>query len=138
MSKKTGRNDPCPCGSGKKYKNCCMKKEQENGAAKYTPTGKRKFKAKVLSVKDKSLSVFSRSATVQASPPSPDTLQKLKFRLTKSDFRKKEEKKEEPLPFQIPSPEEEKEKPEERERHLPKPGEAFKPTKEDFRKKEEK
>ena len=21
--KKTGRNDPCPCGSGKKYKNCC-------------------------------------------------------------------------------------------------------------------
>jgi preprotein translocase subunit SecA len=22
---KVGRNDPCPCGSGKKYKNCCMK-----------------------------------------------------------------------------------------------------------------
>jgi uncharacterized protein YecA (UPF0149 family) len=21
---KIGRNDPCPCGSGKKYKNCCM------------------------------------------------------------------------------------------------------------------
>ena len=21
--KKPGRNDPCPCGSGKKYKNCC-------------------------------------------------------------------------------------------------------------------
>jgi hypothetical protein len=21
---KTGRNDPCPCGSGKKYKHCCM------------------------------------------------------------------------------------------------------------------
>jgi SWIM/SEC-C metal-binding protein len=20
---KTGRNDPCPCGSGKKYKRCC-------------------------------------------------------------------------------------------------------------------
>lgn len=26
VSKKTvGRNDPCPCGSGKKYKNCCGK-----------------------------------------------------------------------------------------------------------------
>ncbi len=25
---KVGRNDPCPCGSGKKYKNCCMLKEQ--------------------------------------------------------------------------------------------------------------
>lgn len=24
---KIGRNDPCPCGSGKKYKNCCLKKE---------------------------------------------------------------------------------------------------------------
>jgi preprotein translocase subunit SecA len=23
---KVGRNDPCPCGSGKKHKNCCMKK----------------------------------------------------------------------------------------------------------------
>ncbi|MFV9631495.1 MAG: SEC-C metal-binding domain-containing protein [Methanosarcinales archaeon] len=21
---KIGRNDPCPCGSGKKYKKCCM------------------------------------------------------------------------------------------------------------------
>ncbi len=24
---KIGRNDPCPCGSGKKYKNCCMNKD---------------------------------------------------------------------------------------------------------------
>jgi len=23
-SKKIGRNEPCPCGSGKKYKKCCM------------------------------------------------------------------------------------------------------------------
>jgi len=23
--KKVGRNDLCPCGSGKKYKNCCLK-----------------------------------------------------------------------------------------------------------------
>lgn len=23
---KIGRNDPCPCGSGKKYKQCCMRK----------------------------------------------------------------------------------------------------------------
>lgn len=23
-----GRNDPCPCGSGKKYKKCCMRKDQ--------------------------------------------------------------------------------------------------------------
>jgi len=23
---KIGRNDPCPCGSGKKYKKCCLDK----------------------------------------------------------------------------------------------------------------
>ena len=26
---KAGRNDPCPCGSGKKYKKCCLAKDQE-------------------------------------------------------------------------------------------------------------
>jgi len=25
QKKKVGRNDPCPCGSGKKYKKCCGK-----------------------------------------------------------------------------------------------------------------
>jgi preprotein translocase subunit SecA len=25
-SGKVGRNDPCPCGSGKKYKHCCGRK----------------------------------------------------------------------------------------------------------------
>lgn len=25
---KVGRNDPCPCGSGKKYKYCCLRKDQ--------------------------------------------------------------------------------------------------------------
>jgi len=24
---KVGRNDPCPCGSGKKFKQCCERKE---------------------------------------------------------------------------------------------------------------
>ncbi len=28
MVSKTSRNDPCPCGSGKKYKKCCLLKEQ--------------------------------------------------------------------------------------------------------------
>jgi preprotein translocase subunit SecA len=26
---KIGRNDPCPCGSGKKYKNCCGRNAKE-------------------------------------------------------------------------------------------------------------
>lgn len=27
MAKKLNRNDPCHCGSGKKYKNCCQNKD---------------------------------------------------------------------------------------------------------------
>ncbi len=26
---KVGRNDPCPCGSGRKYKKCCLRKDKE-------------------------------------------------------------------------------------------------------------
>ena len=25
ITEKVGRNEPCPCGSGKKFKNCCGK-----------------------------------------------------------------------------------------------------------------
>jgi hypothetical protein len=28
MNEKTGRNDPCPCGSGKKFKKCCGKEKK--------------------------------------------------------------------------------------------------------------
>ncbi len=30
--RKVGRNDPCPCGSGKKYKKCCMEKDREEAS----------------------------------------------------------------------------------------------------------
>lgn len=42
MIKETGRNDPCPCGSGKKFKACCWAKSQPS---------RRKLSAKVLSGK---------------------------------------------------------------------------------------
>jgi len=29
---KPGRNDPCSCGSGKKYKRCCLAKDEEADA----------------------------------------------------------------------------------------------------------
>ena len=28
VQSKVGRNDPCPCGSGLKYKQCCLKKRK--------------------------------------------------------------------------------------------------------------
>lgn len=37
MSVKLGRNDPCHCGSGKKYKKCHMREDQEK--AKSLPPG---------------------------------------------------------------------------------------------------
>ncbi len=33
---KVGRNDPCPCGSGKKYKNCHQKAEEHSSSSKKT------------------------------------------------------------------------------------------------------
>jgi len=37
MPEKIGRNDPCPCGSGKKYKNCCMGKDGQKLAELLDP-----------------------------------------------------------------------------------------------------
>ncbi|RKN62008.1 hypothetical protein D7M11_35130 [Paenibacillus ginsengarvi] len=31
LNKKIGRNDPCPCGSGNKYKKCCLAKHNDEG-----------------------------------------------------------------------------------------------------------
>ena len=31
-TEKIGRNDPCPCGSGKKYKKCCLVNKEEREA----------------------------------------------------------------------------------------------------------
>jgi len=33
MATKPGRNDPCPCGSGQKYKRCCLEKDQRAESA---------------------------------------------------------------------------------------------------------
>lgn len=51
MSGKPGRNDPCPCGSGKKYKSCCFSKELP---------GRKKFKASLLS-KPKGVDLMERT-----------------------------------------------------------------------------
>ncbi|ATX82514.1 SEC-C motif-containing protein [Mariprofundus ferrinatatus] len=34
MARKVQRNDPCPCGSGKKYKQCCLAKDSGAGASR--------------------------------------------------------------------------------------------------------
>ncbi len=62
MAEKTGRNDPCPCGSGKKYKQCCLK----------MPTGKKKFTAtkitqqKPLDLMERTYGALAKSQEAQA------------------------------------------------------------------------
>ncbi len=36
---KIGRNAPCPCGSGKKYKFCCLNREEDNKSAQQKKDG---------------------------------------------------------------------------------------------------
>ncbi len=47
MHNKTGRNDPCPCGSGKKYKQCCMQKPKATATSMMGL--KKKISAKLIS-----------------------------------------------------------------------------------------
>jgi SEC-C motif len=40
-----GRNDPCPCGSGKKFKKCCLNRASDHPAADdppWEPVGSRR------------------------------------------------------------------------------------------------
>ena len=63
MSAKVGRNDPCPCGSGKKYKKCCEAKQRK------------KFEATLLSGNpeaSKTNKLFGRISQPQG--PSPESL----------------------------------------------------------------
>ncbi|MEM7399829.1 MAG: SEC-C metal-binding domain-containing protein [Pseudomonadota bacterium] len=32
LQEKLGRNDPCPCGSGRRYKRCCLKSGTFDGS----------------------------------------------------------------------------------------------------------
>lgn len=37
MNDKVGRNDPCSCGSGKKYKRCCMRNSPQEPRPPFSP-----------------------------------------------------------------------------------------------------
>ncbi len=39
MKKKIGRNEICPCGSGKRFKNCCGRKQGQSAVARSTNSG---------------------------------------------------------------------------------------------------
>jgi len=43
VHKKTGRNDPCPCGSGFKYKKCCLNKSHSSNRNRQTSIAGSRF-----------------------------------------------------------------------------------------------
>jgi hypothetical protein len=65
-----GRNEPCPCGSGKKYKKCCLQKQEElarQSVAAQTPEPMQTYTKGTLSEKDSN----SAQAAEEASDTSP-------------------------------------------------------------------
>jgi hypothetical protein len=43
-----GRNDPCHCGSGRKYKKCCLQKDQSKGASQVPREKQLRFDPRIL------------------------------------------------------------------------------------------
>lgn len=71
--KKCGRNDPCPCGSGKKYKKCCGQKKS---------LAQRSI-SQLTAQKGGSLSSVQQKTMRVSTNQHPDQLASLKERVTK-------------------------------------------------------
>jgi len=78
MNKKIGRNDPCPCGSGKKFKKCCESKM----------IGKKYLAHKVESVDQTSTKISSLSSVIPSSISDP--IERFAEKQKKLDLEKKE------------------------------------------------
>ena len=61
-----GRNEPCHCGSGRKYKHCCLAKDEKKAAA---------ARAKAAKVEDAPAAPSEEAAAAPARPPKPKTEQ---------------------------------------------------------------
>jgi uncharacterized protein YchJ len=55
MTEHIGRNDPCPCGSGKKYKKCCELKKSTKQFTYHTMSANEEAVAKKTESKAKAL-----------------------------------------------------------------------------------
>lgn len=71
---KVNRNDPCPCGSGKKYKKCCGLKELETkrprlGGARLLPQGPSATKNPSVNLAQKVFKVLTAPSGSAKEPP---------------------------------------------------------------------
>lgn len=83
MLKKPNRNDPCPCGSGKKYKQCCLKSQTQT--VRHTPDGKFKFSVTTLPTTSYSTESFTKLFQQSVESVIPEQKEvKNKFLITKN------------------------------------------------------
>jgi hypothetical protein len=82
MMEKAGRNDPCPCGSGKKYKKCCLpmhEAEERQRAAEQQAERDQRAAAHQASLREARAAMLARAAmadvdddaTNSTLPPTP-------------------------------------------------------------------
>ena len=57
-----GRNEPCRCGSGRKYKHCCLEKDDKKAAA---------ARAKAAKVEEAPAAAAEEAATTTSAPRAP-------------------------------------------------------------------
>jgi hypothetical protein len=67
-----GRNDPCPCGSGKKYKKCCLLKDEEEARKKAAEAAA--IPAAIEKPKAAENPASAKPAPIEHSCPTPDDL----------------------------------------------------------------
>jgi hypothetical protein len=73
---KTGRNDPCPCGSGKKYKKCCLPKheaDQRQQFAEQQAERDQRAAAHRLSLREVRAAIAARLAGIEQAEDDPLT-----------------------------------------------------------------
>ena len=68
MAVKTGRNAPCPCGSGKKYKKCCLAKDEQERQRAVAVAAPEASEAETLAAG----AVSPPPAVFRPAPPPPD------------------------------------------------------------------
>ncbi len=74
---KVGRNDPCPCGSGKKYKKCCQEREKPQELSKPSPASSNDMEARGWVTHTGSHIPYVSDDYLRAKPDSPITRMEL-------------------------------------------------------------
>jgi SEC-C motif len=62
--RQVGRNEPCPCGSGRKYKHCCLAKDEATAR-------EARVKAEAKVAEKAAKAAEEEGASAEAAPPPP-------------------------------------------------------------------